>query len=124
MAEMERLVVGTFAAVFLLLIGCGDRSPGASETATGLVSTLPPSGSTVEATTTAATTPLPTTTVTTGGILPAPTTTAAPASTTPISTWPATSRRRSLTSGRPAGESPRSGLELTEPRCTRPGWPE
>lgn len=119
MVEMKRLVVGTFAAVFLLL-GCGDRSPGASETATGLVPTLPPSGPTVEATTTAATTPLPTTTVTTGGILPAPTTTVAPPSTTPIGGLPAgwdvcTNAQRGYSVGHPAGWHTAYGCRYLDP---------
>jgi len=62
---VKRLFVGTFAAA-LLLLGCGDRSTGTDETVAGLVPTLRPSGTTVEATTTTAAAPSTTTTV--GGL--------------------------------------------------------
>lgn len=118
MTAMKRLV-GTFAAVFLLL-GCGDRSPGVSETATGLVPTPPPSGPTVEATTTVTTTPLPTTTVTAGGDLPAPTTAAASPSTTPIGGLPAgwavcTNAERGYSVGHPAGWHTAYGCRYLDP---------
>lgn len=82
MAEMRRLVIGTFAAG-LLLLGCGDPSPpGASETVTGLAPTRPPSEITVEPTTTTAAPQVPTTAVPADEDLPALTTTVALATTT------------------------------------------
>ena len=116
---MKRLVVGALA-VALLLLGCGNRSPGASETAAGLVSTLPPSGPPVEATTTAEVTPAPTTTVTTRKNLPATTTTAASPTTTPMGALTAdwavcTNAQRGFSVGHPVGWHTAYGCRYLDP---------
>ena len=116
---MKRLVVGTLAAA-LLLLGCGNRSPGVSETATGLVSTLPPSEPTVDATTTSEVTPVPTTTVTSRKNLPAATTTAASPTSTPKGALPAgwpvcINAQRGYSVGHPVGWHTAYGCRYLDP---------
>lgn len=106
---MKRLVVGTLAAV-LVLLGCGNRSPRGSETATGFVSTV----------TTAVATSMPTTTVTTRENLPGPTTTGASPTTTPIEALPAgwavcTNARRGYSVGHPVGWHTAHGCRYLDP---------
>lgn len=116
---MKRLVVGTLAAA-LLLLGCGNRSPGGSEAATGLVSTLPSSGPTVEATTTAEVAPVPTTTVTNRNDLPTATTMAALPTTTPMGAMAAdwavcTNAQRGYSVGHPVGWHTAYGCRYLDP---------
>lgn len=116
---MKRLVVGTLAAA-LLLLGCGNRSPNASETATGLVSTLPPSGPTVDATATSEVTPVPTTTVTTRENLAPTTTTAASPTTTPkralVADWAVcTNAQRGYSLRHPVGWHTAYGCRYLDP---------
>ena len=116
---MKRLLVGPFAAA-LLLLGCGDRSPGTEETATGFVPTLPPLVATVEATTTTAAALVPTTTVTTREIVSARPTTAAPSTTTAIASstkgWDVCSNaRRGYSVGHPFGWHSAYGCRYLDP---------
>ena len=116
---MKRLLVGLFAAA-LLLLGCGDRSPGTDETATGLVPTLPPSVATVESTTTTAAAPVPTTTVTTRKSISAPPTTAAPSTTTAVAGlaggWDVcTNTQRGYSVGHPTGWHSAYGCRYLDP---------
>lgn len=113
---MKRLLVGTFAGA-LLLHGCGDRSPGTTETVTGIVTTLPPLGVTVETTTTTAAAPVGTTTVTTPEILP--TTVAPPITTTTgglARGWAVcTNAQRGYSVGYPAGWHSAYGCRYLDP---------
>ncbi|HVM15783.1 MAG TPA: hypothetical protein VM287_15825 [Egibacteraceae bacterium] len=115
---MKRLLAGTFVAA-LLLLGCGNRSPG-GETATGPVPTQPPLGGAVDATITTAAAPVPTTTVTTGEILPAPPTAAAPPTTTRIGAstggWAVcTNAQRGYSVGHPVGWHSAYGCRYLDP---------
>lgn len=119
MAEMKRVFVGTFAAA-LLLVACGDRSPGTTESVTGLP-TPPPSVATGDATTvTTAATALPTTTTMTREIAAGPTPSGvAPTTTT---TWRlaagwtvCTNAQRGYSVGHPAGWHTAYGCRYLDP---------
>lgn len=113
---MKRLLVGTFAGA-LLLHGCGDRSPATTETVTGIVTTLPPLGVTVETTTTTAAAPVRATTLTTREILP---TTVAPPTSSTIGGmargWAVcTNAQRGYSLGHPAGWHSAYGCRYLDP---------
>jgi len=114
---MRRLLVGTLAGA-LLLLGCGDRTPGTTETVAGVVPTLAPLGTTVEATTTTAATLIPASTVTTRATLPAPTITAVPSTTTTglAGAWTVcTNAQRGYSVGHPIGWHSAYGCRYLDP---------